>query len=337
MPGGAHEHMKVSSPIHYVCTALSKPGAARGQQARPCWCSSAVCFVIQAWDPEEDHIIMEMHAAEGPKWKSIVKRLPGRTVSSVRNRWQRIEKGRKLREEGTELKNRCHACGQPKRGHICYAKMRGGPQVELSPKPNLGIGTSLGNPEPLVLPGHGDGGLPRFPGSTMGPPSGGPGSFPSLRRTRSGSKLVPVDGAGPSAAGGLVTHHPLLPPFSVDVEMAQGPGGPAGGPSLARTNTSFFKDLVASDLFSPNSREMFQAWADSPHEAPDGVHAVAGDVAAPPSLRRVASGSSEQPKLTRSVTSYLREMSDDPPVVTSSSPFAVSSNMGPPTSISRQA
>ena len=35
---------------------------------------------MKAWDPEEDHIIMQMHAAEGPKWKSIVKRLPGRTV-----------------------------------------------------------------------------------------------------------------------------------------------------------------------------------------------------------------------------------------------------------------
>lgn len=35
---------------------------------------------MKAWDPEEDHIIMQMHAAEGPKWKSIVKQLPGRTV-----------------------------------------------------------------------------------------------------------------------------------------------------------------------------------------------------------------------------------------------------------------
>lgn len=92
MPGGAHENMK-------------------------------------AWEPEEDQIIMEMVNTEGPKWKSIVTRLPGRTVSSVRNRWQRIEKGRKLREEGVDLKNRCHACGEPKRGHICKAKMRGGPQV----------------------------------------------------------------------------------------------------------------------------------------------------------------------------------------------------------------
>ena len=89
----------------------------------------AASFNCQAWAPEEDHIILEMHKAEGPKWSKIVQRLPNRTVSSVRNRWQRIEKGRKLREDGVESKNRCHACGLPKRGHVCYAKMRGGPQV----------------------------------------------------------------------------------------------------------------------------------------------------------------------------------------------------------------
>ena len=67
MPGGAHENMK-------------------------------------AWSPEEDTLIIAMHESEGPKWSKIVQRLPGRTVSSVRNRWQRIEKGRKLREAGVESK-----------------------------------------------------------------------------------------------------------------------------------------------------------------------------------------------------------------------------------------
>ena len=41
----------------------------------------------------------------------------------MRNRWQRIEKGRKLREEGADLKNRCHACGQPKRGHVTFVRL----------------------------------------------------------------------------------------------------------------------------------------------------------------------------------------------------------------------
>ena len=80
---------------------------------------------MKAWEPEEDDVILDSHEELGPKWKEIVKRLPGRTVSSVRNRWQRLEKGRKLREDGTELKNRCHQCGEPKRGHICAARTVG--------------------------------------------------------------------------------------------------------------------------------------------------------------------------------------------------------------------
>jgi len=87
MPGGLHEHMK-------------------------------------PWEPEEDRLIIELLATLGPKWSKIVKALPGRSISSIRNRWQRIEKGRKLQEEGKIFKNRCPVCGQPKRGHVCFAKLR---------------------------------------------------------------------------------------------------------------------------------------------------------------------------------------------------------------------
>jgi len=87
MPGGLHEHMK-------------------------------------AWEPEEDSTILRLLEELGPKWSRIVKELPGRTVSSVRNRWQRIEKGRKLRADGKESKNRCQQCGQSKRGHVCLAKLK---------------------------------------------------------------------------------------------------------------------------------------------------------------------------------------------------------------------
>ena len=65
MPGGAHEHMK-------------------------------------AWEPEEDRMIIELLASLGPRWSKICKALPGRSISSIRNRWQRIDKGRKLREEVCE-------------------------------------------------------------------------------------------------------------------------------------------------------------------------------------------------------------------------------------------
>jgi len=87
MPGGVHEHMR-------------------------------------AWDPEEDNVIITLLDQLGPKWSRIVQQLPGRSVSSVRNRWQRIEKGRKLREAGKESKNRCQRCGMPKRGHVCAAKLK---------------------------------------------------------------------------------------------------------------------------------------------------------------------------------------------------------------------
>jgi hypothetical protein len=79
---------------------------------------------MKPWEPEEDRLIIEMLSELGPRWSKIVKQLPGRTISSVRNRWQRIDKGRRLRDSGMEFKNRCQQCGEPKRGHVCFARMR---------------------------------------------------------------------------------------------------------------------------------------------------------------------------------------------------------------------
>ena len=67
-----------------------------------------------------------------------------------------MEEGRKLREDGTELKNRCHQCGEPKRGHICRAKARGGPQVDIPiqlPQFHVGGGVDMGGgaiPMPML-------------------------------------------------------------------------------------------------------------------------------------------------------------------------------------------
>ena len=79
---------------------------------------------MKTWEPDEDLVILHM-VTQGHKWGGIAKELPGRTVASVRNRWQRIEKGRKVREEGSELMKMCLACKKPRRGHICTAKMTG--------------------------------------------------------------------------------------------------------------------------------------------------------------------------------------------------------------------
>jgi len=99
MPGGAHENMK-------------------------------------PWEPEEDQLILDMiESLGGKKWKQIVRSLPGRTESSIRNRWQRMEKGRKLIEEGELPRNRCHTCGAPRRGHSCPLRLAGGPQVQIKKTP----------------------------------------------------------------------------------------------------------------------------------------------------------------------------------------------------------
>lgn len=37
-----------------------------------------------------------------------------------------------MREDGATLKNRCHACGEPKRGHTCYAKFGDRTEVDLT-------------------------------------------------------------------------------------------------------------------------------------------------------------------------------------------------------------
>ena len=68
----------------------------------------------------------------------------GRSVSSVRNRWQRIEKGRKLREAGHASKNRCQRCGAPKRGHVCLAKLDQRASADAVAAAGLGQGGGLG-------------------------------------------------------------------------------------------------------------------------------------------------------------------------------------------------
>mmetsp|Transcript_29727 Transcript_29727/g.70095 ORF Transcript_29727/g.70095 Transcript_29727/m.70095 type:complete len:229 (-) Transcript_29727:207-893(-) len=77
---------------------------------------------MTAWAGHEDEAILEMVVRHGPRWSKIAEDLPGRSVASVRNRYLRIQKGVKKRSEGT-AKNRCHACGQMKLGHVCHAKV----------------------------------------------------------------------------------------------------------------------------------------------------------------------------------------------------------------------
>lgn len=79
---------------------------------------------MKAWEPEEDQLIIDLVSRLGFKWKHIIENFPGRTTASLRNRYSRIKKGEKMIAEGANLKNRCHACGELKRGHVCRARLK---------------------------------------------------------------------------------------------------------------------------------------------------------------------------------------------------------------------
>jgi len=308
------------------------------------------------WEPEEDLLIIEYHGKLGPKWKDIAERLPGRSVASVRNRHQRIEKGRKLREDGFETKNRCHRCGEPRRGHTCKAKLA---EVAIP-----GVDDQAGT-NPLLLTNQGPAAPaaaafaalpippPPFVSVATAPPSlhlPEPGDPLSLRRTRSASKLpIPsrlVDmELPPRVSGGLSV--------GIDISNASGgASGSGGAPHVSRSNTSFFRDLAGGDLFSPGSRDMFQAWADSPVDHGIVLDAVAQHPAAPPSLRRAASLAQQTndepsggvPKITRSLSSFVRELEhgwQEPTIEPHATPFMTlqpTSMLHPPSqpSLSRQ-
>ena len=282
-----------------------------------------------------------MHREEGPKWSKIVQRLPNRTVSSVRNRWQRIEKGRKLRAAGMESKNRCHACGQPKRGHVCWAKLQGGPKVRVprgarrsslrgrraDAPPLLCPQVDIQPPVAASLRAHQ--GVSRTAlqiASQIGNPSvvkaiNEMGAAPALRRGRSKDSLKDLlksTHAAESFHGAdssMFTAPASNAMFTVNVDAVSA----AQPPMLARSNTSFFKNLADTEHFSPTTRAFFdgltkEAAGPAPPAAAPVLVRMVSDDRAPPMLRRAASGeAAEIPKLTRSVSSYINALSDAVP------------------------
>ena len=56
-------------------------------------------MTVAMWKPEEDELIEEGVRRFGLKWRKVASALPGRTDSSVRNRWQRLQKEREERRK----------------------------------------------------------------------------------------------------------------------------------------------------------------------------------------------------------------------------------------------
>ena len=77
-----------------------------------------------SFDPRDDMLLLTLLAKYGRKWKDIQKKYNDkrkstlkRSISSLRNRWQRIRRG--AVEESAANCTRCGTCGEPKTGHVC--------------------------------------------------------------------------------------------------------------------------------------------------------------------------------------------------------------------------
>jgi len=81
---------------------------------------------MRGFTPEEDGFLHRLVATEGPRWKAIAEAMTAqapdapRTAAMVRNRFLRVQKGKKEAEEG-KARNKCGLCGQLKKGHVCTA------------------------------------------------------------------------------------------------------------------------------------------------------------------------------------------------------------------------
>lgn len=82
-----------------------------------------------AFSSEDDSLLFSLLSEHGMQWKVVLKMYNRNTLatkrsySSLRNRYQRVDRQKRLLERG-QLRaiNRCRECGEMKRGHICRGK-----------------------------------------------------------------------------------------------------------------------------------------------------------------------------------------------------------------------
>lgn len=108
----AIETAKAASETHQVqWTSIAGQIANRtGKQCRERWLNHLDPQIVpkSGWTPEEDTIINEGVAEMGTKWSEIVKRLPGRSDNSIKNRYYS-----NIRKEGRKAKREKAAAEAP--------------------------------------------------------------------------------------------------------------------------------------------------------------------------------------------------------------------------------
>mmetsp|Transcript_35128 Transcript_35128/g.77310 ORF Transcript_35128/g.77310 Transcript_35128/m.77310 type:complete len:438 (-) Transcript_35128:582-1895(-) len=82
----------------------------------------------KVWHQWEDDLIMRLVRELGMRWRSISAKLPGHSDDDVRNRYHRLLRALKQKEESKnddspgKPEYKCSKCGQPKRHHECSWK-----------------------------------------------------------------------------------------------------------------------------------------------------------------------------------------------------------------------
>ena len=76
------------------------------------------------WTYDENGVLlMRVHeyvdSRGRPRWAQVAKGLPGRTAQEARCRYRRISDAETRRKRGESFRNKCHTCGQTRRGHVC--------------------------------------------------------------------------------------------------------------------------------------------------------------------------------------------------------------------------
>ena len=106
--------MATSSPSHTSCdvTPSNPPSPSTVPPKNVPWTYDENCVLLMR--------VREYVDSRGrPKWAQVAKGLPGRTAQEARCRYRRVSDAETRRKRGESFRNKCHTCGQTRRGHVC--------------------------------------------------------------------------------------------------------------------------------------------------------------------------------------------------------------------------
>ena len=184
---------------HWAHIASMLPGRT-GKQCRERWCNNLDPTLKKgAWTPDEDQIILKMHAKLGTRWAEIAKCLPGRSDNSVKNRWYSTC-SRLLRQQQLEAMG--GAGGEAMGGGAGEASSSGATSAKQEPRATAELAEPLSRPRARggrKEPASSEGGGEEAGGSGRVSPS------PAQRVSPPNHVVFPSPLKAPRSAGGVAS------------------------------------------------------------------------------------------------------------------------------------